>query len=196
MSIPVFRLLAGLALGLAVGGCATGPRSPPSAGGALARDTPPVPTGTDMSLASLIPGFRQPTPTLITGGQPDANAWQAAAAKGVTTVINLRPDSELGARDEAGEVRGAGLVYRQLPVDGAGDMTEANARTLWQWIQDAPGTVLVHCGSGNRVGALLAIAAAREGGMAPEAAIDYGKSAGLGSAEARVREVLGTPPAD
>lgn len=149
-----------------------------------------------MSLSSLVPGFKQPTPTLVTGGQPEAGAWPVAAAQGVTTVINLRPDSELGERDEAGEVTGAGLAYRQLPVDGAGDITEANARTLWQWIQDAPGTVLVHCGSGNRVGALLAIGAAREGGMAPEAAIAYGKSAGLGSAEPKVREVLGLPLQD
>lgn len=149
-----------------------------------------------MSLPSLVPGFKQPSSTLITGGQPEAAAWPVAAAQGVTTVINLRPDRELGERDEAGEVTGAGLVYRQLPVDGAGDITEANARTLWQWIQGAPGTVLVHCGSGNRVGALLAIAAAREAGMAPEAAIEYGRSAGLGGAEAKVREVLGVPAGD
>jgi uncharacterized protein (TIGR01244 family) len=148
------------------------------------------------SLIPLIPGYKQPTPNLISGGQPEAGAWPVAASQGVTTVINLRPDSELGDLDEAAEVVAAGLVYRQLPVAGAGDLTEANARTLWQLIADAPGTVLVHCGSGNRVGALLAIGAAREGGMAPEDAIAYGRSAGLAGAEARVREVLGAPAND
>ncbi|CAN5592419.1 hypothetical protein BH23PSE2_BH23PSE2_03780 [soil metagenome] len=149
-----------------------------------------------MSLPSLIPGYKQPEPTLISGGQPEYRAWQAAAAKGVTTVINLRPDSELGERDEAVEVAAAGLSYRQLPVAGVGDLTEANARTLWRMIADEPGSVLVHCGTGNRVGALLAIGAAREGGMAPEDAIAYGKSAGLAGAEARVREVLDAPAND
>ncbi|WP_345294379.1 beta-lactamase hydrolase domain-containing protein [Luteimonas vadosa] len=144
-----------------------------------------------MTLAALIPGLREPSPRLLTGGQPEPAAWHRARTQGVTTVINLRTDAELGDRDESGEVERAGLVYRHLPVDGAGAITKDNARTLWQWLQEAEGTVLVHCGSGNRVGALLAVAAAIEGGMAPEAAIRYGQSAGLGSAEARVREVLG-----
>ena len=43
---------------------------------------------------------------------------------------------------------------------------------------------------GTDVGALLAIGAATHGGMDTESAIAFGRSAGLGSAEARVREVL------
>ena len=141
---------------------------------------------------STIPGFRQPRARLLTGGQPSVEAWSRMGAAGVRTIINLRPDEELRSRDEAAEVTAAGLAYRQLPVAGAGDITAANALALWRLIDQAEGTVVVHCASGNRVGALLALGAAQHG-MDTEAAIAFGKAAGLGNAEARVREVLASP---
>ena len=63
-------------------------------------------------------------------------------------------------------------------------------------LQRESGAVLVHCASGNRVGALIAIGAAKAGGMAPEAALELGKAAGLTSAEPRVRELLQLPGGD
>ena len=65
-----------------------------------------------------VPGLHAPKANLITGGQPEADAWPVMAARGVTTVINLRPDAELSGRDEAAEVAAAGMRYHQLPVDG------------------------------------------------------------------------------
>lgn len=141
------------------------------------------------ALESTIPGFRQPRAQLLTGGQPGIDAWSRMDAAGVRTIINLRTDEELDGRDEAAEVAAAGLAYRRLPVAGAGDITAANALALWRLIDEVDGPVVVHCASGNRVGALLALGAAQHG-MDTEAAIAFGKSAGLGNAEARVREVL------
>ena len=111
------------------------------------------------------------------------------------TIINLRPDAELGARDEAAEVRDAGMAYRVIPVAGPADITLANASLLWSALAQTPGTTAVHCSSGNRVGALLAIGAATKGGMDTETAIAFGRAAGLGNAEGRVREVLAEPSA-
>lgn len=145
-----------------------------------------------MALESTMPGFRQPRTRLLTGGQPTMDAWSRMGAAGVRTIINLRTDDELDGRDEAAEVAAAGLAYRQLPVAGAGDITAANALALWRLIDQADGTVVVHCASGNRVGALLALGAAQHG-MDTEAAVAFGKAAGLGNAEARVREVLAAP---
>lgn len=157
---------------------------------------PQAPVTTDASAADELPGFRSPRPGLFTGGQPDAGAWGDIAARGVTTVINLRPADELPDRDEAAEVAEAGLDYRVLPVAGMEGIDADAARTLWREIESAPGPVLVHCASGNRVGALLAIGAVREGGMTAEEGIAFGRAAGLGSAERRVREVLGLPSAE
>ena len=49
--------------------------------------------------------------------------------------------------------------------------------------------MLVHCGSANRVGALLALGKVQAGSDADEA-IAFGKSAGMRGLEKRVREVL------
>ena len=52
--------------------------------------------------------------------------------------------------------------------------------------------MLVHCASGNRVGALIALSAADEG-VPVEEALARGRAAGMTSTEARVRELLGAP---
>lgn len=145
------------------------------------------------SPAVALPEFRHPRERLLTGGQPDASAWPRLASQGVSLVINLRPRAEMEGRDEAAEVARAGLAYREIPVANAADLSEDKARELWSLLQGAKGPVLVHCASGNRVGALLALAAAQAGGVAPEAALELGKRAGLAGAEPRVRELLELP---
>lgn len=137
--------------------------------------------------------FHHPAPNLVTGGQPRVEDWLALRGRQVTTVINLRTDAEMGDRDEAQEVRAAGLDYVQIPIAGADDIDAAHADQLWQHIQAAPGRVMVHCASGNRVGALLAIAAARHDHMSPQQALEFGKRAGLTRLEPKVREVLDLP---
>lgn len=146
-------------------------------------------------LVAHVPGLKRPRPNLLTGGQPDASAWPLLARHGVGTVINLRPQPEMGGRDEAAEVAAAGMKYLQIPVAGAGDVTPDNAGRLWQAVAATDGKVLVHCASGNRVGALLAVGAANELGLPLEDAIVFGRSAGLTSLEPRVRQVLAEMPA-
>ncbi|WP_084087234.1 beta-lactamase hydrolase domain-containing protein [Aerolutibacter daejeonensis] len=137
-----------------------------------------------------IAGLRQPRPGLYTGGQPAAETWAAMAAAGVGTVINLRPDAELAGRDEAAEVRAAGMAYHQIPVAGADGITAENADRLWALLKDAKGPVVVHCASGNRVGGLLSVALVRHGALQPEAALALGREAGMVSTEAKAKAVL------
>ena len=83
------------------------------------------------------------------------------------------------------------MEYVSLPISGAGDVTADNARKLHQLLQqedDEP--VFLHCASGNRVGALLAIAAHQIEGKPVDESLTLGRSAGLGSLEAKVRSVL------
>jgi uncharacterized protein (TIGR01244 family) len=136
---------------------------------------------------------RHPLPRVYSAGQPDPADWTAIAAYGVTTVIDLRPDAERPGRDEAAEVRRAGLAYRQIPVAAAQDLDFEAAHALWDEIESSPGPVLLHCASGNRAGALLALAAVHDGGMAPEQALTLGREAGMTGTEPRVRELLGLP---
>jgi uncharacterized protein (TIGR01244 family) len=137
--------------------------------------------------------LHQPRPGLYTAGQPAAGDWGAIAARGVATVVNLRTASEMQGRDEAAEVRAAGMHYIEIPVAGADGITDANARLLRDALAAANGSVLVHCASGNRAGGLLALSEARYGGVAPEQAIALGRKAGMASTEARVRALLESP---
>ncbi len=141
-------------------------------------------------------GLHQPRAGLFTGGPPHADTWPKIAASGVSTVIDLRMPAEKGDGGEARNVRALGMAYEELPIAGAAAITGENATHLWQLVSQAEGPVVVHCASGNRVGALLSIGAWQHGDMTPRQALEFGKAAGLGSLEPQVRELLQLPPAD
>lgn len=137
--------------------------------------------------------LRQPGERLFTGGQPSAQQLRDAAHAGVTTVIDLRMPQEDRGYDEAAAAEQLGLRYVRLPIEGAGGISEANARTLDRLLRQDTGTTLLHCASGNRAGALLALAQARVHGASPDAALQFGRDAGLTSLEPAVRAALETP---
>lgn len=134
--------------------------------------------------------LHQPRPGLYTAGQPSAQQLRQAAANGVTTVIDLRRPDEQRGYDEAAEAEQLGLRYVRLPIGGAADITEANARTLDRILKQDSGKTLLHCASGNRVGALLALARARVDGASTGQALQLGRDAGLTSLEPLVRAAL------
>ncbi|MGB3394438.1 MAG: sulfur transferase domain-containing protein [Stenotrophomonas sp.] len=148
-----------------------------------------------LALAVITPAFgaelRQPRERLFTSGQPGVQQLHEAAAAGVTTVIDLRTPQEDRGYDEQATAEKLGLRYVRLPIGGAGDINEANARTLDRLLKQDAGTTLLHCASGNRVGALLALARARVDGASSEEALQFGRDAGLGSLEPVVRKELG-----
>lgn len=138
--------------------------------------------------------FSEPRPGLHTGGQPTAAQLDALAAQGVRTVIDLRTDGEDRGFDEAGAASERHLRYLHLPISGASDLTPANAEKLAQLLRANPGGVLLHCASGNRVGALLALMAAQQEHLPPEQALALGRKAGLKSLEPTVEQALGLAP--
>lgn len=152
----------------------------------------PTPTATRATPVAAIE-LREPRSGLYTAGQPAAGEWQAIAARGVATVVNLRTPEEMGGRDEASEVRSAGMRYVSIPVGGVGGITDANARLLRQTLAEAGGNALVHCSSGNRAGGLLALIEARNGTMSEAQALAFGRAAGMASSEARVKALLEAP---
>lgn len=133
----------------------------------------------------------QPLPGLYTAGQPAPTDWAAIKALGVRTVVNLRTPAELQGRDEAAEVRAAGLQYVAIPVAGADGINPDTARALHAALAPAHGGVLVHCASGNRAGALLALEQAEQDGLPKDAALALGRKAGMTSTEAKLRQALG-----
>jgi uncharacterized protein (TIGR01244 family) len=138
-----------------------------------------------------MPVLRTPRPGLCASGQPGSSAWGPLAKAGVRTVVNLRPDEELADRDEGHEVREAGIAYVHIPVSGPEALTRGAAYALQQVLLSSPATVLVHCSSANRAGALIALADAWFGSRDVENAMALGRDAGMTALEPTVRVLLG-----
>ncbi|MEO1174616.1 MAG: sulfur transferase domain-containing protein, partial [Myxococcota bacterium] len=131
-------------------------------------------------------------PGITSAGQPSPEQLQGLAQEGFKTVIDLRAAGEAGhPADEAEIVERLGLGYRHLPITGPGDVNRETAETLAKLLDQGEGPVLVHCGSANRVGALLALKAKFVDGLSSAEALDYGKRAGLTDLSAHVEQTLG-----
>lgn len=130
-----------------------------------------------------------PAEGYLSTGQPDREVLRRIAEAGYVAVIDLRTDSEDRGIDEQAEVEALGLTYVSLPVAGSSGITYENASQLDATLARFEGPVLLHCGSGNRVGALLALSAKRRG-ASDDDALARGKAAGLTRSEDVVRERL------
>lgn len=138
-----------------------------------------------------IPNACRPEPGVLTGGQPALEQAPALAAAGVRTVVNLRAEEPALRAAEQAAFEAAGVRYVAIPVPGLAGVTHENAAQLAAVLADVSARpLIVHCKSGNRVGALVALSAAA-GGADLEAAVRQGRAYGLTSLEPAVRDILG-----
>lgn len=131
-----------------------------------------------------MPDFNAYAPGLHSGGQPTPADLAHLRDIGVRSVINLRAPAEDIGYDEAAEAARLGIAYDTLPISGGEDLTD-DAVARFGALLDAGrarGDVLVHCASGNRVGALAALHAATNGAT-PADALALGRAAGLAALE-------------
>lgn len=126
---------------------------------------------------------------LVSTGQPDEAVLASVKAAGFVAVIDMRGPAEDRGIDESSAVESLGMTYVSLPVAGPGDVSFENAAALDKILGDLEGPVLMHCASGNRVGALMALRASQNGASADEA-LAAGKAAGLTRLEPVVAERL------
>ena len=134
-------------------------------------------------------GVVKPVDGISSAGQPSADALKIFADSGYVAVVDLRGDTESRGFDVATTVKELGLDYISLPIVGQDAVNFDNAAKLDELLQRYDGPVLLHCGSGNRVGALLAL---RESlaGADDETALKLGQAAGLTRLEPVVKERL------
>lgn len=144
-------------------------------------------------LASL-PRHIEVNPKLHVSGQPSGDQLALLPAAGIRNVIDLRPDEERPGFDERMVAVHLGLGYRHLPLAGAQDFTRANVEAFDDMLRQAePDGVLVHCASGNRVGAMMALRARWLQGKDAQQALAIGRSSGLTGLEGDVRKLLEAP---
>ena len=174
-SPPSALAAAAIILSLALAACAA-PRHAAS----------PSAPGVSMQ-APVLERFATPVDGIHSGGRISADDLPALRAAGIRHVINLAPAAETPGFDEAGAVRAAGMRYDTLPIAGAGDLDRDAVVAFDRLLQAADGPTLVHCASGNRVGALAALRAAWLHGADEEAAVEEGRRWGLRGLEGEVR---------
>ena len=129
---------------------------------------------------------------LCTGGRPAPEHLAKAADLGVKVVVNLCPPAESPGFDEAAVVASLGMSYVNIPVAGVGDLTPANVALLAAALEGhgEQHRALLHCASGNRVGAMLALKAKQIDGKSTAEALDIGRAAGLKGLEPVVMQLL------
>lgn len=128
---------------------------------------------------------------VLTGGQPTSEQYAELAGAGYTTVIDLRAEGEPGGEQNASLTAAAGMTHVRVPVAGDEGLSEQTARQFAEALSAAEGPVVVHCGSGNRVGALFGLKAFWVDGKSPEDALAVAKESGLTKLEPKVKSLLG-----
>lgn len=139
-----------------------------------------------------LPNGLVPFENTLTGGQPTFDQLKKASETGFKAVINLRADGELpDPEQESTWVEGLGMKYFHIPVAGAEGLTLENTQLFAEVLSKTENyPLIVHCKSGNRVGAMFALKAFHIEGKNIEEALLIGESAGLTSLAPAVKKVL------
>jgi uncharacterized protein (TIGR01244 family) len=158
---------------------------------AFAASAEETPARLNTSIEDIVAaGEAIPVDGMTSTGQPTEEALKIFADSGYVAVIDLRTaEEDRGMDDEPAAVEAAGMSYISLPVAGGDGVTFENSTRLDEYLASFDGPVVVHCGGGNRVGALLALRQSQKGDD-DETSVAYGKKGGLTRLEPKVREVL------
>ncbi len=145
----------------------------------------------DTKVLADLPQVRFPEAHRVVSGAIDAAHVERLREAGIRHVINLRPIAENPQFDEAGVVEKHALRYHYLPIEGAQALTRDNVLAfdrILREVGDEP--ALIHCSTGNRVGALIALREAWVRGRGTQEAIEEGRRWGLTRLEGTVRSAL------
>lgn len=145
------------------------------------------------SLEQILDNAKFPDANTVVTGKLSPEKIAKIAEAGIEHIINLQPDSELSF-DEKSAVEAAGIHYTHLPISGADDLKQVNLLEFDKTLRAHHGKkTLLHCGSGNRVGACMALRAGWLRGRKMDTAMERGKQHGLTGLEEEVRMRLLVP---
>ena len=131
--------------------------------------------------------FRKLSDHVLASPQIDVADVAAAAAQGVTLIVNNRPEGESDDQTPGAEIeaaaRAAGLGYVTIPVTHAG-FSEGQVKAMSEALAQGNGKVLAYCRSGTRSTLLWALAEASRG-QSPDAIAAQAAEAGYDIAPVR-----------
>lgn len=123
-----------------------------------------------------VQNYSRATEQIAISGLIGDGGAQALAAHGFKTIIDLRTSTE-GTADEKALVDLNGMNYINIPMTVAG-ISDEQLAAFTKAIETAQAPVLIHCGSGNRAGAMWASYQISKG-VDPEIALAAGRKAGM-----------------
>ena len=160
---------------------------------AVALDEAPTQEQITAVLNEYFDTLFHPDANTIVCGALDETKIAALAAAGVQHIINLQPDEEL-AFDEAEAASRHGMTYSQLPISGAADLKQVNLLAFDRLLREHHGKkIAMHCQTGNRVGAAMALRAGWLRGRKMETALERGRAHGMTTLEQEVHNRLLVP---
>jgi uncharacterized protein (TIGR01244 family) len=138
-----------------------------------------------------IEGAKTPAANRMISGQPSPAELVRIRESGVTHVVNARDIGEFEAWDQAELIETLGMTYHRVPIGDTDDLDLEAVRSFDRILSDiGDERALLHCASGNRIGALFALRAAWLQGRNTEEAIDIGQAHGLTGLSSTVRRLL------
>lgn len=122
-----------------------------------------------------------PEAGLLFGGQPTEDQLEAMAGDGLSLVLDLRTEGENRGFDEPAALRTLDVPYMNLPIDADRLALPETFERFIEAMEKADGPVLVHCASGNRVGAMYYAYLVSAKGVDREEARARARANGLGN---------------
>ncbi|MFT6048159.1 MAG: hypothetical protein ACI9WC_003877 [Arenicella sp.] len=132
---------------------------------------------------------------LYVAGQLSTVDIQQAAAAGIKTIINNRPDDEepgqLNHQDASSLASSLGLDYHYLPMPNGQPMPANLVDDFYKILEDSDQPVLAHCRSGMRSSVIWAMGQIKNGKTDPDQAIAAATAANipLGNARALLESI-------
>lgn len=134
------------------------------------------------SVSLPINNFAQVDERLWRGAAPTAAGYEALAANGVTTVIDLRAEEDLLVDENLLGRLGINRIH--LPMRDGQAPTNALVSQFLGTVKDSPGRAFVHCGAGvGRTGTMSAAYLVATGQASPSEALKRNLSVGPPSLE-------------
>jgi protein tyrosine phosphatase (PTP) superfamily phosphohydrolase (DUF442 family) len=122
------------------------------------------------SLAMPIKNFAQVDDRVWRGAVPTAAGYEALAANGVTTVVDLR--AEEGIRVDEAQLGRLGITRLHVPLRDGQSPTESQVERFLAAVEGSEGRTFVHCGAGvGRTGTMAAAYLVKTGQATPREAL-------------------------
>ncbi|MBT3881141.1 MAG: hypothetical protein HON76_01830 [Candidatus Scalindua sp.] len=139
-----------------------------------------------------LPNLQVPFDSILTGGQPTFDQIKQAAETGFKAVVDLRTGNELpDPEQEKAWVEGSGMRYIHISISVAEGFTPQNAKVFAEALSGSENyPLIVHCKSGERVGAMFALKAFHIDEKEIEEALLIGERAGLIKLAPTVKKIL------